>query len=87
MSLVASGTTPKMVYREKDVRVIGYGAMVLEGFVSVAALTAACALAPGDYFKINLPPAQLRGGGAIRPGELQLGFVAEGIRRPGGAHG
>jgi carbon starvation protein len=57
-SLVASGTTPKMIYRERDVRPIGYGAMVLEGFVSIAALTAACALAPGDYFKINLPTAQ-----------------------------
>jgi carbon starvation protein len=57
-SLVASGTTPKMIYREKDVRMIGYGAMVLEGFVAVAALTAACALEPGDYFKINVPPAK-----------------------------
>jgi carbon starvation protein len=55
-SLVASGTTPKMVYRERDVRAIGYGAMVLEGFVAVAALTAACALEPGDYFKINATP-------------------------------
>jgi carbon starvation protein len=53
-SLVASGTTPKMVYREKDIRAIGYGAMVLEGFVAVAALVAACALEPGDYFKINV---------------------------------
>jgi carbon starvation protein len=57
-SLVASGTTPKMIYREKDVRIIGYGAMVLEGFVAVAALTAACALEPGDYFKINVSPAK-----------------------------
>ena len=56
-SLVASGTTPKMIYRERDVRPIGYGAMVLEGFVAVAALTAACALEPGDYFKINVSPA------------------------------
>ena len=53
-SLVASGTTPKMIYRERDVRVIGYGAMLLEGFVAVAALVAACALEPGDYFKINV---------------------------------
>ena len=55
-SLVASGTTPKMIYRERDARIIGYGAMVLEGFVAIAALTAACALEPGDYFKINVAP-------------------------------
>jgi carbon starvation protein len=55
-SLVASGTTPKMIYREREIRSIGYGAMILEGFVAIAALTAACALEPGDYFKINLKP-------------------------------
>jgi carbon starvation protein len=53
-SLVASGTTPKMVYKERDIRPLGYGAMLLEGFVSVAALVAACALEPGDYFRINV---------------------------------
>ncbi|MEI7837097.1 MAG: carbon starvation CstA 5TM domain-containing protein, partial [Planctomycetota bacterium] len=53
-SLVASGTTPKMIYREKDVRLLGYGAMILEGFVAVAALIAACALPPADYFAINM---------------------------------
>ena len=57
-SLVASGTTPKMIYRERDIRTVGYGAMLLEGFVAVAALTAACALEPGDYFKINVAPAR-----------------------------
>jgi carbon starvation protein len=54
-ALIASGTTPKMIYRERDVRPIGYGAMVLEGFVALTALVAACALEPGDYFKINVP--------------------------------
>lgn len=53
-SLIASGTTPKMIYRESDIRPIGYGAMVLEGFVAVTALVAACALEPGDYFAINV---------------------------------
>jgi carbon starvation protein len=53
-SLVASGTTPKMVYRERDVRAIGYGAMILEGVVAVMALIAACALPPADYFAINV---------------------------------
>src|SRR5664280_2673988 len=53
-SLVASGTTPKMVYRERDIRPLGYGAMLLEGFVALAALIAACAMPPGDYFAINV---------------------------------
>lgn len=56
-SLIASGTTPKMINKESDIRVIGYGAMVLEGFVAVTALIAACALNPGDYFIINSPAA------------------------------
>ncbi|MBI5763977.1 MAG: carbon starvation protein A [Planctomycetes bacterium] len=53
-SLIASGTTPKMIYKESDIKPIGYGAMVLEGFVAVTALVAACALEPGDYFAINI---------------------------------
>ena len=53
-SLIASGTTPKMISRESHIRPIGYGAMVLEGFVAVTALIAACALEPGDYFAINV---------------------------------
>jgi carbon starvation protein len=54
-ALIASGTTPKMIYKESDMRPIGYGAMVLEGFVALTALVAACALQPGDYFAINAP--------------------------------
>jgi carbon starvation protein len=54
-SLIASGTTPKMLDRESDIRPIAYGAMVVEGFVAVTALVAACALEPGDYFAINVP--------------------------------
>jgi carbon starvation protein len=60
-ALIASGTTPKMLDRESDIRSIGYGAMVVEGFVAVTALVAACALQPGDYFAINMAqdkPAQ-----------------------------
>src|ERR1041384_3392444 len=53
-ALIASGTTPKMIYRESDIRPIGYGAMVIEGFVAITALVAACALQPGDYFAINV---------------------------------
>jgi carbon starvation protein len=53
-ALISSGTTPKMVNRESDIRPIGYGGMLLEGFVSITALVAACALPPGEYFKINI---------------------------------
>jgi carbon starvation protein len=53
-ALIASGTTPKMIYRESEIRPIGYGAMILEGFVSMTALIAACSLEPGDYFAINM---------------------------------
>lgn len=56
-ALISSGTTPKMIRRESDIRPIGYGAMVLEGFVAITALVAACALEPGDYFAINAPAA------------------------------
>lgn len=56
-ALIASGTTPKMINKESDIRPIGYGAMILEGFVALTALVAACALEPGDYFKINTPSA------------------------------
>ena len=55
-SLIASGTTPKMIDRERDILPISYGAMVLEGFVGVIALIAACALQPADYFAINTRP-------------------------------
>ncbi len=53
-ALVSSSTTPKMIDKETDIRVIGYGGMLVEGFVSVMALIAACSLEPGDYFKINV---------------------------------
>jgi carbon starvation protein len=54
-SLISSGTTPKMIQRESHARFIGYGAMLLESFVGVMAMVAACAMTPGVYFAINSP--------------------------------
>jgi len=56
-SLISSGTTPKMILREGHARLIGYGAMLLESFVGVMAMVAACAMTPGVYFAINSPPS------------------------------
>jgi carbon starvation protein len=56
-SLVASGTTPKLIDKETQARFIGYGAMLAESLVGVLALIAACSLHMGDYFAINVPPA------------------------------
>jgi len=54
-SLISSGTTPKMIQREGQARLIGYGAMLMESFVGVMAMVAACAMTPGVYFAINSP--------------------------------
>jgi carbon starvation protein len=57
-ALVSSGTTPKMVNKETDARMIGYGAMLIEGLVGIICLIAASSLAPGDYFAINTSLSQ-----------------------------
>lgn len=53
-SLIASGTTPKLLARENHIRVVGYGAMVTEMVVGIMALIAACAMEPGEYFAVNM---------------------------------
>ena len=55
-ALISSGTTPKMIDKESDIRVIGYGAMLMEGLVGIMSIIAASAMFPGDYFAINTPP-------------------------------
>jgi carbon starvation protein len=58
-ALVSSGTTPKMLEKESQVRVIGYGGMLTESFVAIMALAAACIIEPGLYFAMNMPSAAL----------------------------
>ena len=86
-SLISSGTTPKMIDRERHMLPIGYGAMLTEGFVGVIALVAACALQPADYFAINARPEVFAKLGMVAQNlatlEARVGETLAG--RPGGA--
>jgi carbon starvation protein len=86
-SLIATGTTPKMVDKEGDMRPIGYGAMLCEGVVGLMALTAATALHPGDYYAINTSPAVFStlGMSTLHLQDLQLQVGETVVGRPGGA--
>ena len=86
-SLISSGTTPKMIDKESDIRPIGFGAMLFEGLVGVMALIAASALHPSDYFAINTSAAKFATLG-LTPVNLsilqqEVGEIVAG--RPGGA--
>lgn len=77
-ALISSGTTPKMVRREGDARLIGYGGMLMESFVAVMAICAAAVLDPGVYFAINSPLASLGGDGAHAAETIrQWGFTLD----------
>ncbi len=96
-SLVASGTTPKMIARETDARMIGYGGMLMESFVGIMAMIAACTLDPGVYFAMNTTPAALQGasevlsssGFTVTPEQMQALAASMGeqtlVGRTGGA--
>jgi carbon starvation protein len=71
-SLVSSGTTPKMVMREADIKTIAVGSMLTEGAVSIMALIAATSLLPLDYFQINVPIEKFH---AILPRLHEMGFT------------
>jgi carbon starvation protein len=87
-SLIASGTTPKMIEKETQVRFIGYGAMLMESFVAVMAIIAASIIDPGLYYAMNAPAAVVGDsvqsaseavnglGFAISPGELESAAAA-----------
>jgi carbon starvation protein len=86
-ALISSGTTPKMIDKESDIRPIGYGAMLIEGVVGIMALIAATAMHPGDYFAINTTPAAFANLGipVVNLPSLESAVGETVAGRPGGA--
>ena len=86
-ALVSSGTSPKMLSKQSEARMVGYGAMLVESVVSVIALIAACSLHQGDYFAINLTPDKFATLGLepVNLAELSREVGENVTGRPGGA--